>query len=65
MAQLYKNDIDLEVAHVPTGGWDTHTAQGTGTQGVFAELTAELSAGLNALYQDLTASYDGLFTIIV
>lgn len=65
VAQLYKNDVDLEVAYVPTGGWDTHVGQGTGTEGQFADLTAELSAGLNALYQDLSASHPGRFTIVV
>ena len=65
VAQLYKNDIDLEVAYVPTGGWDTHVGQGTGTEGQFADLTDELSAGLYALYQDLTATHNGKFTIIV
>ncbi len=65
VAQLFKNDVDLEVAYVPTGGWDTHVGQGTGTTGQFADLTANLSAGLYALYQDLTASHSGKFTIIV
>jgi uncharacterized protein (DUF1501 family) len=65
VAQLYKNDVDLEVAYVPTGGWDTHTGQGTGTTGQFADLTSELSAGLYAFYQDLTATHNGRFTIIV
>ncbi|WP_223787222.1 DUF1501 domain-containing protein [Marinicella meishanensis] len=65
VAQLYKNDVNLEVAYVPTGGWDTHVGQGTGTQGQFADLTANLSAGLYALYQDLTATHNGRFTIVV
>ncbi len=65
VAQLYKNDVDLEVAYVPTGGWDTHVGQGTGTTGQFADLASELSAGLSALYQDLTATHNGKFTIIV
>ncbi len=65
VAQLYKNDVDLEVAYVPTGGWDTHVGQGTGTTGQFADLTTELSAGLYAFYQDLSASHNGRFTIIV
>jgi len=65
VAQLYKNEVDLEVAYVPTGGWDTHVGQGTGTTGQFADLAAELSAGLYAFYQDLSASHNGKFTIIV
>jgi len=65
VAQLYKNNVNLEVAYVPTGGWDTHVGQGTGTTGQFADLTSNLSAGLAALYQDLSASHPGQFTIIV
>ncbi len=65
VAQLFKNNLDLEVAYVPTGGWDTHVGQGTGTSGQFADLTTELSDGLYAFYQDLTASHAGRFTIIV
>ncbi len=65
LAQMFKSDVDLEVAYVPTGGWDTHEKQGTGTDGIFANLTSELSAGLYALYQDLTATHNGRFTIVV
>ncbi len=65
VAQLYKSDVNLEVAYVPTGGWDTHVGQGTGTTGQFADLVSELSAGLYALYQDLSASHNGKFTLIV
>lgn len=65
VAQLYKEDIDLEVAYVPTGGWDTHISQGTGTTGQFANLAQELSDGLYALYQDLSATHAGRFTIVV
>lgn len=65
MAQMYKSNVDLEMAYVPTGGWDTHEGQGSGTEGLFAELTAELSAGLKALYDDLSATHSGKFTIIV
>jgi uncharacterized protein (DUF1501 family) len=65
IAQLYKANVDLEVAYIPYGGWDTHVGQGTGTTGTFAELAQGLSQGLNALYQDLHASYPGQFTIIL
>ena len=65
LAQLYKSDVGLEVAYVPTGGWDTHTGQGSGITGTFADLTSNLSRGLYALYQDLTASHEGQFTIVV
>ena len=62
---MYKEQVDLEVAYIPTGGWDTHIGQGTGTTGEFANLVQELSDGLLALYQDLNASNAGKFTIIV
>lgn len=65
IAQMHKENVDLEVAYLPYGGWDTHVGQGTGTTGIFAELTQGLSQGLNALYQDLNASHPGQFTIIV
>ncbi len=65
VAQLYKSNVDLEVAYVPYGGWDTHVDQGTGSTGVFAELTEGLSQGLYALYQDLSATHPGRFTIVV
>jgi len=65
IAQLYKENVGLEVAYVPSGGWDTHIGQGTGTTGEFANLVQELSDGLKALYQDLSASNPGKFTIIV
>ena len=65
VARLFKANVDLEVAYIQTGGWDTHVNQGTGTTGEYANLAKELSDGLNALYQDLTASNAGKFTIIV
>ncbi|MCF6225058.1 MAG: DUF1501 domain-containing protein [Xanthomonadales bacterium] len=64
-AQLYKENVGLGVAYIPYGGWDTHTNQGTGTTGIFANLTLGLSEGLNALYQDLSATHGNSFTIIV
>ena len=65
VAQLYKSNVDLEVAYVPTGGWDTHIGQGTGTTGVFADLVSELSDAIKAFYDDMTANYAGKFTIVV
>lgn len=65
VAQLYKENVNLEVAYIQTGGWDTHVNQGSGITGQFADLVKELSDGLNALYLDLTASNAGKFTIIV
>ncbi len=65
VAQLYKESPGLEVAYIPYGGWDTHTNQGSGNTGTFADLTLGLSEGLNALYQDLSATHADKFTIIV
>ncbi len=65
VAQLYKSNVDLEVAYVPTGGWDTHIGQGTGTTGVFADLVSELSDAIKAFYDDMAANYAGKFTIVV
>jgi uncharacterized protein (DUF1501 family) len=65
IAQIYKENVDLEVAYIPYGGWDTHVGQGTGTTGTFADLVQGMSQGLNALYQDLNATHPGQFTIIV
>jgi uncharacterized protein (DUF1501 family) len=61
VAQLYKSDVDLEAAYVPTGGWDTHNNQ----VNVFNDLASDLSQALHAFYQDLTASHSGQFTVIV
>ena len=67
VAQMFKEDVGLEIAYIPTGGWDTHIDQGTGIggDGLFGDLVQNLSDGLHALYQDLTASHAGKFTIIV
>ncbi len=61
VAQLYKANVDLEVAYVPTGGWDTHNNQ----TGVFNDLASDLSAALYAFYQDMSANHSGEFTVIV
>ncbi|MFN7947063.1 MAG: DUF1501 domain-containing protein [Blastocatellia bacterium] len=52
IAQLIKSDIGLEIAFADTGGWDTHTNQGS-SQGQLAARLAELSQGIAALYTDL------------
>lgn len=61
VAQLYRSDVGLEVAYVPTGGWDTHDGQSYR----FNNLAAELSAGLSAFYEDLHAHHPARFTIVV
>jgi uncharacterized protein (DUF1501 family) len=52
IAQLIKSDIGLEIAFADTGGWDTHTNQGS-SQGQLAARLAELAQGVAALYTDL------------
>jgi uncharacterized protein (DUF1501 family) len=61
VAQLYKANVDLEVAYVPTGGWDTHNNQ----ENVFNDLATDLSQALYAFYQDLAATHAGTFTVVV
>lgn len=61
VAQLYRSNVGLEVAYVPTGGWDTHDGQSYR----FNNLAAELSAALAAFYEDLHAHHPGRFTIVV
>ncbi|KAA3639754.1 MAG: DUF1501 domain-containing protein, partial [Proteobacteria bacterium] len=61
VAQLYRSNVDLEVAYVPTGGWDTHDNQSY----TFEQLTTGLSAALSAFYEDLQPHYQGRFTIIL
>ena len=65
VAQMYKSNVDLEVAYVPLGGWDTHINQGTGTTGTYAELVSELCDAIKAFYDDMSANHSGKFTIIV
>lgn len=61
VAQMYKSNVDLEVAYVPNGGWDTHNNQ----VAVFNNLSNNLSQALYAFYQDLSATHQGSFTVIV
>ena len=53
LAQMIKLDMGLQVATVDLGGWDTHESQGAGSGGYFADMVADLSAGLAAFYTDL------------
>lgn len=52
VAQLIKSDIGLEIAFADSGGWDTHTNQGS-SQGQLALRLAEFGQGIAALYHDL------------
>lgn len=62
VAQLIRADVGLEVACVDLGGWDTHEEQG-GVEGQFANLLAELGAGLAAFHHDLEDRSDRLTVV--
>ncbi|MEM6671939.1 MAG: DUF1501 domain-containing protein [Planctomycetota bacterium] len=57
IATLIKAGVGLEVAHYDYGGWDHHNDQGPIT-GTLATMLADLSAGLNAFYLDLSGIQD-------
>ncbi len=59
LAQMIKLDLGLQVATVDVGGWDTHDQEGDGGTGYFADMIAELSAGIHALYTDLSGAGAG------
>ncbi|MEM9557634.1 MAG: DUF1501 domain-containing protein [Acidobacteriota bacterium] len=69
LAQMIKLDLGLQVATLDLGGWDTHEGQGDGSTGYLADLLADLSAGLNALYTDLdgagASAYTNRLTVVV
>jgi uncharacterized protein (DUF1501 family) len=62
VAMLIKAEVGLEVACLDLGGWDTHIAQG-GSDGLMANLLADLGAGLSALYVDLRDHADRLLVV--
>ena len=53
VAQLIKSEVGLEVACVDIGGWDTHSGQGSVTDGTLPRLLQEFGDGLAAFYKDL------------
>lgn len=56
LAQMIKLDLGLQVATVDVGGWDTHDQEGDNGTGYFATMIGELSAGIGALYADLSGA---------
>ncbi|MBT3314874.1 MAG: DUF1501 domain-containing protein [Anaerolineae bacterium] len=52
VAQIIKSDIEMEVACVDFGGWDTHNQQGV-IDGTFATLLSQLATAISAFYRDL------------
>lgn len=65
IAQLIKEDLNINVATAELGGWDTHNGQGDGGGGYFADRVGDLSAAVSALWQDLKASGFGQQVTIV
>ncbi|MCX7553558.1 DUF1501 domain-containing protein [Marinicella sp. S1101] len=56
IAQLVKEDLDINVATADLGGWDTHNGQGDGGGGSFYGKVDNMSESVRALWQDLKAS---------
>jgi len=65
IAQLIKEDLNVNVATAELGGWDTHNRQGDGGTGGFSDRVSDLSSSVTALWQDLKASGWGQQVIIV
>ena len=57
IAQLIKMDVGLEIAFAESGGWDTHSNQGT-TAGIFARNANDLSRSIAAFWTDVEAYQD-------
>ncbi|MCX7544850.1 DUF1501 domain-containing protein [Marinicella gelatinilytica] len=65
IAQLIKEDLNVNVATAELGGWDTHDRQGDGGVGTFADRVGYLSNAVTALWQDLKGSGLGQQVTIV
>lgn len=53
VAALLRRGLNLRVATVDFGGWDTHKWQGEGSTGYLADLLRQLGTGLATFYHDL------------
>lgn len=64
VAQLIKANLDMRVATIDLGGWDTHVGQGNpaNTYDYFGNQVESLSKGLSAFYTDLAASAGNLMS---
>ncbi len=56
IAQLIREDLDINVATADLGGWDTHNGQGDGGGGYFYNKVADMSNSINAMWSDLKAA---------
>ncbi len=64
ISRLVKADVGVEAACIDLGGWDTHFFQGT-TDGLQADVIAELAQGLAAFDSDLTDYRDRVVTLVM
>lgn len=65
IAQLIKEDLNINVATAELGGWDTHNGQGDGGGGYYADRVADLSNAVTAMWQDLNGTGLGQQVTIV
>ncbi len=64
LAQLMRNNQNIQVAFVALGGWDTHANQGAGS-GQLANRLAPLGLGLATLAQRLGPMFDDTTVIVM
>lgn len=55
IAQLLKARLNMRVATIDVGGWDTHQYEGESGSGYLADLLGGVASGLAAFYADLEA----------
>jgi len=65
IAQLVREDLNVNVATASLGGWDTHDNQGDGGGGTFFNKVAEMSNAITAMWSDLKAAGLGQQVTIV
>ena len=61
IARLAKMNVGLQVANVDFGGWDNHENQ----SGHFANIVRQLSKGLSAFYEDMSAGNHSVSIIVM
>jgi len=59
IAQLIKADVGVEIAFAESGGWDTHTQQGT-FRGNFSQRAKDLAQAVAAFWKDMEAYHDSV-----
>ena len=64
LAQLMRNNQNIQVAFVALGGWDTHANQGAGT-GQLANRLAPLGLGLATLAQRMGPLFDDTTVVVM